>query len=80
MTAFRVVPVTAKAAQAWVAKTHRHLPRIGMSRFAVGVAINERLVGVAVVTNGPAAWEGTTRMVIARARPTGRRIPRAVAA
>ncbi len=70
--ALHLVPYTAKAAKRWVKETHRHLKVIGMTRFAAAVADDAGKVrGVAVVGNGPAAWEGTGRMVIERVATDG---------
>jgi hypothetical protein len=71
MSNLRVVPCTAKQAQAWVAKLHRHLPRVGMSRFAAAVADETGWRGVGIVGNGPRVWEGTRRAVITRIATDG---------
>jgi hypothetical protein len=68
-----VVPVTIKQAKAYVALHHRHLPVVGWGRFAVGVAVDEQLVGVGIVGNGPAAWEGSRRALITRVATDGTR-------
>lgn len=59
---------TVKQAQAWVKQHHRHLKKLGGARWAVAVhdADTDECLGVAVVTNGPAAWEGTHKANLAR--------------
>jgi len=44
-----VVPMTIKAARAYVAQHHRHNKRASHAFFAVGAALGERLVGCAIV-------------------------------
>jgi len=63
---FRVVPVTGRAAVAWVAKTHRHLPKVQGALFAAGVSHAGAVVGVATAGNPPRVWQGTGRFVITR--------------
>lgn len=50
------VPVTLKEAARFVAEHHRHHPRFTGARFAIGVAVDGEIVGVAVVGN-PVARE-----------------------
>lgn len=81
-----LVPVTTKAARrelspvaarGWVEQVHRHLPRLGGWRFAVGLRLREvlgvegPLVGIGVCGNGPRAWEGEPVMVITRVATNG---------
>lgn len=44
-----LVPLSVKAAMAFVAENHRHHPRVVGGLFAVGLADNSQLVGVAIV-------------------------------
>lgn len=50
----RIVPCTAKQEQQWIRDHHRHLPRVGMSRFAVAVADETGIRGVGIVGNAKA--------------------------
>lgn len=59
-------PCTIRSAQKFVAKHHRHLPRVVGGRFAVAVKSGHSLVGVGIVGNGPRVWEGSGRMTIVR--------------
>ncbi|MDQ2878538.1 MAG: hypothetical protein M3R41_05640 [Pseudomonadota bacterium] len=61
-----LIPVTVKAARAWVLDHHRHLPRIQGGLFAVGCGIAGNLSGVAIAGNPPRVWQGTGRIVISR--------------
>ncbi len=63
---YTVTPVTGKAAVAWIAKTHRHLPKLQGALFAAGVSYDGQLVGVATAGNSPRVWQGTGRIVITR--------------
>lgn len=57
----RVVPVTLDEANAYVMRLHRHKPeRLPGHSFAVGVAMNDKLCGVAIVGNpsAPALQDG----------------------
>lgn len=63
---YAVRPVTVKAACSWIARTHRHLPRIQGALFAAGVSYGDQLVGVATAGNPPRVWQGTGRIVISR--------------
>lgn len=67
-----LAPCTIKAAKAWVAKTHRHLPEFNGARFAVAVVDDDgEIRGVAVASNGPRVWEGTGRLNIGRVSTDG---------
>lgn len=57
----RVVPVTLDEANAYVMRLHRHKPeKLPGHSFAVGVALDDRLVGVAITGNpsAPALQDG----------------------
>jgi hypothetical protein len=56
---------------AFVAATHRHLPRVQGGRFAVGLEVDGALRGVAIAGNGPRIWEGTGRLIITRVATDG---------
>lgn len=45
----RLSPITVKAAIPFVAKVHRHLPRVQGAMWSVSVWAGEELVGVALV-------------------------------
>lgn len=61
-----IVPITGKAARAWVSEHHRHLPGVQGALFAVAVEDAGQLVGVALAGNPPRVWQGTGRFVITR--------------
>lgn len=67
----RVVPCTIRAAQKWLLQHHRHLPKVNGGRFAVAVADDTGIRGVALAGNGPRVWEGSTRMTITRVATDG---------
>lgn len=62
----RICPVTGKRAIAWIAETHRHLPKLQGALFAVGVEEGGRLMAVGTAGNPPRVWQGTGRFVITR--------------
>jgi len=64
--AYRIVPVTGRAALKWIAETHRHLPKLQGALFAVGVERDGELVGVATAGNPARVWQGTGRVIISR--------------
>lgn len=66
MDRYRLVPMTGRAARGWINATHRHLPRLQGALFAVGVALGDRLVGVATAGNPPREWQGKGVFVISR--------------
>lgn len=45
----KVAPLTIKAARAYVARWHRHLPIVRGGLFALGAEVDGRIVGVAIV-------------------------------
>lgn len=49
MTRFTIVPVTLRAANAYVTRYHRHHKPARGHRFSVGLAEGEQLVGVAII-------------------------------
>ena len=51
MSRLEIVPCTLREARAFVERTHRHHPPPQGGRFAVGVAQDGRVVGVAIVGN-----------------------------
>lgn len=61
-----IAPITGRAALAWIAETHRHLPKLQGALFAVAVRQGRELVGAGTVGNPPRVWQGTGRMVISR--------------
>ena len=65
------MPCTVKRAMAFVAATHRHLPRVQGGRFAAGLEVDGILRGVAIAGSGPRLWEGTGRLVITRVATDG---------
>lgn len=69
----RLVPCTIKRAIAFVAETHRHLPRVQGGRFAVGVEVNGALCGVAIAGSGARVWEGTGKLTVTRVATNGAR-------
>lgn len=68
-----IVPSTVKAARACVKQWHRHLPDLQGGLFAAAVAVDGKIVGVAIAGNPPQAWQGTGRFVISRCATTGER-------
>ena len=66
MSAYRIAPITVKAATAWVRATHRHLPSVQGGLFAVSVHQGAELVGVGIAGNPARVWQGTGRVVISR--------------
>lgn len=73
----RVVSCTVKAARAYVAEHHRHLPRLQGGLFACALVDEDGLTrGVAVCGNPPQVWQapggvGTERLVITRVATDG---------
>lgn len=63
---YRLAPITGKAALAWIADVHRHLPRLQGALFAVAVEQDGRVVGVATAGNPARVWMGTGRIVVTR--------------
>lgn len=63
---YKVVPITGRAARAWIERTHRHLPKLQGALFAVAVSLDGEVVGVATAGNPPRVWQGTGRFVITR--------------
>lgn len=63
---YRIVPITGRAARAWIAETHRHLPRLQGALFAVAVARDDAIVGVATAGNPPPEWQGRPTFIISR--------------
>ena len=49
MTRLRLMPASLKEANAFVAKHHRHHPPVVGHKFSIGAAIDDALVGVAIV-------------------------------
>lgn len=68
--AYRLRPITVKAATAWVKATHRHLPTVQGGLFAVSVEQGPELVGAGIVGNPARVWQGTGRCVISRVAVT----------
>lgn len=66
MTVYRIAPVTVKDARAWIAETHRHLPKLQGALFAVAVEWAGFRVGVATVGHPARVWQGTGRVVVSR--------------
>lgn len=64
-------PITVKAAAKWVRETHRHLPNVQGGLFAVAIAADNELRGVAIAGNPPRVWQGTGRVVISRVSTDG---------
>lgn len=64
-TRLRVVPITLREANTYVAKLHRHHPPVTGMRFAIGADLNGSLVGVAIVGRTVARMldDGTTAEV-----------------
>lgn len=63
---YNIKPITGRAALAWIAQTHRHLPKLQGALFAASVHLNDDCVGVAVAGNPARVWQGTGRIVITR--------------
>ena len=61
-----IVPMTGKAALRFIAKHHRHLPKLQGALFASAVADRGEIVGVATGGNPAQVWQGTGRFVISR--------------
>lgn len=66
-----LVPMTVKAALRHVKEWHRHLPDLQGGLFAVGVHLDNVLVGVGVCGNPAQEWQGTGRVVISRVATDG---------
>lgn len=64
--AYRLAPITVKAAIEWVKAKHRHLPTVQGGLFAVSVYQGPELVGVGIAGNPARVWQGTGRVVISR--------------
>jgi hypothetical protein len=62
----RLVPITGKAALAFIHDVHRHLPRLQGALWAVSVEDMGQIVGVATAGNPARVWQGTGRFVISR--------------
>jgi len=64
-------PITVKAAAAYVAEHHRHLPRVQGGLFAVSAQADGATIGVAIAGNPARVWQGTGRVVISRVATQG---------
>lgn len=62
----RLVPITGKAARAFIAKVHRHLPKLQGALWAVALEDRGEIVGVGTAGNPARVWQGTGRFVISR--------------
>lgn len=61
-----IAPITGKAAIAFIAAVHRHLPKLRGALWAVSVKHDGEVVGVGTAGNPPRVWQGTGRFVISR--------------
>jgi hypothetical protein len=75
----RIVPITGKAARAWVQQYHRHLPKVQGALFACGIEDRGVFVGAALAGNPPRVWQGTGRFVITRVAVLASPYPGAIA-
>ena len=62
----KLVPITGKAALAFIADVHRHLPKLQGALWAVAVEDRGEVVGVGTAGNPARVWQGTGRFVISR--------------
>lgn len=72
-TRITIEPITVKEALRVVKAWHRHLPDLQGGLFAASVAVQGRVIGVAVAGNPPRLWQGTGRLVISRVATNGHR-------
>lgn len=67
----RIIPITGKAAAAFIANVHRHLPKPQGALFAVAVEDAGEIVGIGTAGNPARVWQGTGRFVITRVAVKG---------
>lgn len=62
----RIVPCTWKEAVEFIGEWHRHHPTITGHRFAIGIALGDELVGVALVGNPSGHWNDSLTLEVNR--------------